>query len=250
MPDKAFFEERRRRQQDLIAVKKARQNIEALPPEENKEIVPVTVADKAKNFWFYNKFFVIFGTMLAIVLAIVIRQCATREKYDAQVLLFAYSAFTNEQLSTLEYQLEQYYEDLDGNGETNIQIIDCSYAKSDQYNPYQNTVSTKLTANIASNSEALLYIVDEESAKYLEGLFEGGFFAEQMLESGATKTVPVPKSFYKAVEKRTNGMFTLPENLQIGRRLAGEVTIIGKDKNVKTKIKAADKALAKISATK
>lgn len=250
MPDKDFFEERRRRQQDLIAVKKARQNIEALPPEENKEIVPVTVADKAKNFWFYNKFFVIFGTMLAIVLAIVISQCATREKYDAQVLLFAYNAFTDEQISTLEYQLEQYYEDLDGNGETNIQIIDCSYAKSDQYNPYQSTVSTKLTANIASNSEAMLYIVDEESAKYLDGLFEGGFFAEQTLEGTVTKTVPIPKSMYTAVEKRTNGMFTLPENLLIGRRLAGEDTIVGKDKNVKAKTEAADKALAKIATAK
>ncbi len=250
MPDKDFFEERRRRQQELIAVKKARQNIEPLPAEENKEIVPVTVSDKAKNFWFYNKFFVIFGVFLAIVLAVVIRQCATREKYDAQVVLFAYSAFTDEQISVLEYQLEQYYEDLNGDGKTNIQIIDCAYAKSENYNPYQNTVSTKLTANIASNPEALLYIVDAESGKYLEELFKGGFLEEQTLQNGVAKTVPLPKSFYTAVEKRTNGMFPLPENLQIGRRMAGEGTVIGKDKNIKEKVAAADKALAQIANAK
>lgn len=187
MPNNDFLEERRRRQQELIAIKKARQNIEPLPAEESKEIVPTTATDKAKNFWFYNKYFVIFGLIMAVILTVVIRQCATREKYDAQVVLFAYSAFTPEQISVLEYQLEQYYEDLNGDGKSNIQIIDCSYAKSANWNQYQSTMMTKLTANISSNAEAMLYITDAESTKYLEGLFETGFFESE--------SVALPRSF-------------------------------------------------------
>ncbi len=239
MPNNDFLEERRRRQQELIAIKKARQNIEPLPAEESKEIVPTTATDKAKNFWFYNKYFVIFGLIMAVILTVVIKQCATREKYDAQVVLFAYSAFTPEQISVLEYQLEQYYEDLNGDGKSNIQIIDCSYAKSANWNQYQSTMMTKLTANISSNAEAMLYITDAESTKYLEGLFETGFFESE--------SVALPRSFYKAVEKRTDGMFTLPEGLLISRRKAGSDTVVGKEQDIESKIKAADAALAKIA---
>lgn len=238
-----FLEEQRRRQRDLVAARRARQNPESAPtPAPVEPLVPLTLGGKIKNFWFYYKYFVLAGLFLATVLTVAISQCASREKFDTEVVLFTYNTYTAVQLDALEIELEKYAEDLNGDGEVNVQIIDCAYGNNELLDQ-QNAKRTKLTAVIASNSNAMLYITDAKSFEYLDTLFEDGFFVDLELPNNNGKSLAFNKAFYDSVNSKSEVGFKLPEGLQISRRVAGENTVVGQDKNAKAQIEAADKML-------
>lgn len=238
-----FLEEQRRRQRELVAARRARQNPELAPKVAPVEpLVPKTFGDKVKNFWFHYKYFVLAGVFLATVLSVAITQCATREKFDTEVVLFTYNNYTAGQLDALELELEKHAEDLNGDGEVNVQIIDCAYGNSELLDQ-QNAKRTKLTAVIASNSNALLYITDAKSFEYLDTLFDDGFFVDLELPNNDGKSLALNKAFYDSVNSKSEVGFKLPEGLQISRRVAGENTIVGQNKDIKIQMEAADKIL-------
>lgn len=239
-----FLEEQRRRQRELVAARRARQNPELAPKVAPVEpLVPKTFGDKVKNFWFHYKYFVLAGVFLATVLSVAITQCATREKFDTEVVLFTYNSYTAGQIDAMEVELEKYAEDLDGDGEVNVQIIDCAFGKNELADQ-QNAKRTKLTAIIASDSKAMLYITDASSYEYLNTLFKGGFFVDLKLPGGNGDTLALGDWFCEPVNAESEVGFKLPDGLQISRRVAGENTVIGQDKDAKAYAEAADKMLA------
>lgn len=244
MASNDFLEEQKRRQRELVAVRRARQNPENAPSEPYPEaIVPKTFSEKVKNFWFYYKYFVLAGIFLAAVLTVSISQCVTREKYDFEVVLFSYNTYTAGQIDAMEHELEKYAEDFDGNGEVNIQIVDCSFSESEFYDQ-QNAKRTKLTAIIASESRAMLFMTDSKSYGYLDSLFKGDFFVDSSLPENDGKSLPLGEAFYQAVNSNSEKGVILPEGLQISRRIADENTTVGKKNDAQQYAKAADNLLS------
>ncbi len=242
-----FLEEQRRRQRELIEAKRARQNPETVGPELSNVSEPTTLSRKIKDFWFYHKFKVLTAVFLAAVLCIGISQCARREKFDTEVVLYSYYTYSSSQLDALEAQLELYGEDLNGDGEVNIQIVDCSYSEAELYEQ-QNAKSTKLTAVLASNDDALLFITDKESFERLNTQFENTeFFVDLALPENGGKSLVLPQSFCDGVNGQTPG-FVLPSGLRISRRIADETTLIGQSADIEEKISAAEKTLERLSA--
>lgn len=248
MQSKDFLEERRRRQRDLVATKKVQQNLIDAPTEEPKEVLPLTFGERLKHFWFYYKYFVIVGVIVAFVLTILVRQCAKRESFDAEVVLFAYDTFTTDQISALEEQLELCFEDFDGDKAVNIRVLDCSFDRN-AFREYQAPMLTKLTANISSNAKALLYITDAESFEFLSTKFDVNFFVDKGLTLNDGMSTPLPKSFYDAVYEKTDGLLPLPEELRVSIRTAQDNTIISKEENIEKQVKNAEDALMKIAAS-
>ncbi len=248
MPSKDFLEERRRRQRDLVAAKKAQQNLIDVQREEPKEVLPLTPRERVKNFWFYNKYFVIVGVIVAFVLTILVRQCAKRESFDAEVVLFAYDTFTTDQISAIEEQLETQFEDFDGDGAVNIRVLDCSFDRN-AFHEYQGPMLTKLTANVSSNAKALLYITDAESFEFLNTKFDVDFFVNKGLSLNDGMSAPLPQSFYDAVYEKTDGLLPLPDSLRISIRTAEDNTIISKEENIEKLVKNAEDALMKIASS-
>lgn len=242
---KDFLEEQRRRQRDLIAAKIARQNPSAVPAADVCEQPPLTASEKLKNFWFYYKYYVLGTIFLAFVLTIGIAQCANREKYDTEVVLFTYNAYTSGQIEALEEQLELYGEDTNGDGEVNVQVIDCSYGKNETVDQ-QNAKRSKLTALIAADSDALLFITDEDSFEYLDTLFENDFFATLDLPDDNGKSVILPETFRKAVNDKSESGFLLPEGLRLCRRVADESTVVGNADNIDGIISASDNLIKRL----
>ena len=246
MSSNNFLEEQRKRQRELVAARKARQNPDAVLPvtDTAPEKVELTFSQKMVNFWFYNKWFVLGGLFLALTLGIAVHQCATREKFDTEVVLLTYESYTGGQLDAIERQLEQYGVDINGDGEVNVQIIDCSYTENESID-LQNAKRQKLTANLASNENALLFLTSEETFKYLEDSY-GTFFVDLNLPDNDGKSIVLPESFYTAVDAESENGFTLPRGLRIARRRADQSTVIGNAKGIEEKIAAVDEMLGNI----
>lgn len=220
----AILEEQRRAREEFLKLKKMQSGeMEAGPKPSEVAIVPKTFGEKLKNIWFHDKWFILGALFLSIAVCVMVAQCATREKYDLEVVVFSYDIVGDSNNDAIATYLEQYCEDIDGNGEVNIQIINCSYNSKSGDRQYQMTMSQKLTAIIAADANALLFITDDESYEYLNNISEGNeFFEGDPLELG--------EDFYKQCTLN-NPLSNLPEGLQIScRNIEGKT--IAKDENI------------------
>lgn len=215
-----ILEEQRKARQEFLTLKKIQNGEMKAPPKPSEmAILPKTGKEKAANFWFQYKWVLLAGVAVAVILAVLITQCATRVKYDLEVVYFSYTGVTEAQTEAVARYFEQFAEDVDGNGEVHVQVINCSMSKDSGNQQYAYTVLTKLQAIIAGDQKALLYITDGDSFQYLNeisqdsDLFEGN-------------SVTLGEEFYRSTEVEVFGR--LPEGLQISRRRVAETTLEGK----------------------
>lgn len=214
-----ILEEQRKARQEFMELKKM-QHGEMKPPPKPSEvaIVPKTSKEKWDNFWFQYKWYVIAITATAVVLAILITQCATRTKYDLEVVYFTYTAALDEQTNNIADYLADYAEDINGDGEINVQVINVSFSKTSGDTQYRHTMMTKLQALIVTDENAMLYITDSETYEYLHGIAEDGLFDGEPFKFG--------DGFYTATESQQFGR--LPEGLQISCRRVSDTLLEGK----------------------
>lgn len=215
-----ILEEQRRARQEFLELKKMQSGeMEAPPKPSEVAIVPKTPKEKWDNFWFQYKWYVVAITAVTVVLAVLITQCATRTKYDMEVVYFTYTAVLDEQTNAVAKYIAGYAEDVNGDGEINIQVVNCSFNGKSGDTQYRYTMMTKLQAMIAGDQNAMLFITDEDSYKYLadlsngEGLFDGEPFM-------------LGEEFYKATEADSYGK--LPEGLRIACRRVSDTVLESK----------------------
>lgn len=233
-----ILEEQRRAREEFLELKRMQNGEEAPPPKPSEvAIVPRTPKEKWSNFWFQYKWHVIAITAITVILAVLITQCATRTKYDLEVVYFTYTAVLDEQSEKIADYLEKYAQDVNGDGEVNVQVINCSFNEKDGNVQYKNTMLTKLQSLLAGDQNALLYITDEKSYKYLSGISESGsIFEGEPLKLG--------ENFYNNTESDTLG--TLPEGLMISCRKVSN-TVLENKKDVDKVYNASKKLLTDIS---
>ncbi len=247
MAGKDFLEEQRRRQRELVAARAARQNPEAAPAVVREE-KPLSAGEKLSNFWFYNKLFVLGALLLAVMLIIGVKQCADRENFDTEVVLYTYHTYTPDQIDALEAELEKYGVDINGDGEVNYQILDCSYDKKNTSFDHKNAKGSKLTANITSNKKAIIFITDKETFsqltdRYAENDIE--FFVNCGLPEDGGKSLLLNEDFYKSVNEKSTAGIKLPEGLKVSQRITGKGLTIGE---AKKQTEAAKEMFAKMQA--
>lgn len=224
-----ILEEQRKARQEFLELKKMQHGEMKTPPKPSEiAIVPKTPKEKWNNFWFQYKWHVIAITAITVVLAVLITQCATRTKYDLEVVYFTYTAVLDEQTQAVADYIKQYASDTNGDGEINVQIINCSYSSSSGDTQYRYTILTKLQTLLAGDLNALLYITDSESYKYLDGLSEDSIFEGEPYKFG--------EDFYTATESENFGK--LPEGLQISCRRVSD-TVFEDKKDVEAAYKTA-----------
>lgn len=240
----SFFEEQRKRQAELVEARRKKQSGEIADAETQAPAV-LTFSEKWENFWYYYKWHTIIAVFLAVTLIIATAQCAEREKFDSEFVLFSYNTFTAAEMDAIEAGIEKHYPDLNGDGEVNVQLIDCSYSDK-ELSDQQSAKKQKLTAVLASHNDALVFIVDDESFKFLEESHKG-FFVNIGLSQKEGRAEPLPESFYKAVNETLPEGFSLPKGLYLTRRIADETTLIGQSDGIEEKVAAADKAIKDIA---
>lgn len=215
-----ILEAQRRARQEFLELKKMQSGeMEAPPKPSEVAIVPKTPKEKWDNFWFQYKWYVVAITAVTVVLAVLITQCATRTKYDMEVVYFTYTAALDEQTNAVAKYIAGYAEDVNGDGEINIQVVNCSFNGKSGDTQYRYTMMTKLQAMIAGDQNAMLFITDEDSYKYLSDLSNGeGLFDGEPFMLG--------EEFYKATETDSYGK--LPEGLRIACRRVSDTVLESK----------------------
>lgn len=166
------LEQRKKAQQEFLKLKKMQSGEIAPPPKPSEEaVLPNTPKEKAKNFWFYYKWHIIASAFIAAVLSIVIAQCASKEKFDAQIVLFTHDTYLETQTSEMEKYFEHFCSDINGDGNVNIGVVNCSYSKIDISNPdYNNAMATKLQSILIAQRDIVLFIVDDETFNYMNAI--------------------------------------------------------------------------------
>ena len=215
-----ILEEQRRAREEFLELKKMQSGEMKAPPKPSEvAIVPKTPKEKWDNFWFQYKWYVVAITAVTVVLAVLITQCATRTKYDMEVVYFTYIAALDEQTNAVAKYIAEYAEDVNGDGEINIQVVNCSFNGKSGDTQYRYTMMTKLQAMIAGDQNAMLFITDEDSYKYLADLSNGdGLFDGEPFMLG--------EEFYKATETESYGK--LPEGLRIACRRVSDTVLESK----------------------
>ena len=195
-------------------------------------IVPVTLSDKVANIWYHYGKVIIVALFISVLLIVGIVQCATRTRYDLQIVYFTYSPVPDTYTTKMADYFEKYCDDVNGDGEANILVVNCS-ANPDANN---NAILTKLQVLISSEPTALLYITDDKSIKYFDniGTKDDAFFDGD--------PISLPTGFYSEC---SDNDFSIPDNITIGlRKVSG--TLIAKDKAIKDTLKASKKIINSI----
>ena len=232
-----ILEEQRKARQEFLELKKMQNGEMKAPPKPSEvAIVPKTPKEKWDNFWFQYKWYVVAIVATAVVLAVLITQCATRTKYDLQAVYFTYTTALDAQTEKVSDYLEKYAEDTNGDGEINVRVVNVSFSKTTGDSQYRYTMLSKLQAMIAGDENAILYITDNDSYQYLNEISESG----ALLEGEPFK---FGDDFYTATETEEFGK--LPEGLQISCRIISETTMENK-KDAAKAYESANKLLEKL----
>lgn len=237
-----ILENQRKARQEFINLKKMQQGEMYAGPKPSEVATELkTPKEKFANFWDYSKWFVIAGFALAVVMAFMVAQCVNRPVYDLKVVYFTYEYAMDDQLKPIEEYLKPYCKDVDGNGEVNIQVINCSLSKDNTNVSMRNTIYQKMQALIVADENAMLFITDKDSEKYFEKLSEEGkgFFDEKRIALG--------EDFYSSTKSDYFG--ELPEGLTLSCRRVTD-TLIEKQENVGDYYEAAIELIDSVSASK
>ncbi len=229
-----ILEEQKKARQEFLELKKMQHGEMKAPPKPSEiAIVPKTPKEKWDNFWFQYKWYVVAITAITIVISILTVQCATRTRYDIEVVFFSYTAVLDDQTEKIADYIEKYTNDLNGDGEVNVLVLNCSFTDSSSNSQYKYTVLTKLQATIAGDQNAILYITDDAAYDYLKQLSDDGGLLEG-------EPYPLGEDFYKETETEEFG--SLPEGLKISCRRVGGTTL-EKSKDAETAYNESKKIL-------
>lgn len=231
-----IIEEQRRAREEFVKLKKL-QHGEIAADTVAEEIVPKTFKEKVQNYWYHFKWHTIAAISLTVVIAIMVTQCATREKYDFITVLFTYTSVMDGQAQNVEEYLEQYASDIDGDGKVNVQVVNCSFNAENGSAQMARLSLTKLQSMIAAEPKAILFIFDDKGEEYLNGISESG-----ILDAEAK---PLGDDFYNACEGK-EAYEKLPEGLKISYRKIGNTTM-EKDKTAKAVYGVAKETYNKIT---
>ena len=231
-----ILEEQRRSREEFLKLKKMQSGeMDAGPKPSEVAIVPKTPKEKAANFWFQYKWHTIAIAFITVVLAVLIAQCASRVEPDFSIVYFSYTPIMDDQLKHVTEYFEKFASDLNGDGEVNVQVVNCSFSNNGT-NQYKSTILTKLQAILVSDQKALLFITDKDSIGYFSNL-DSELFEEEPIALG--------EDFYSKTETEEFGKLT--EGLQISCRRV-EDTLIEKGKDVGLVYEEAQKILQEIKA--
>lgn len=216
--------QRRIAQREFLRLKKMQQGELDAGPKPSEMAAPLTFSEKIKNIWFHDKFAIIVIGILVIAIALLVTQCATKTVYDANIVVFTHTMTGDPNCDKMGEYLKPYCEDINGDGEVNINVINCSIDEGVS-SEYTYTNRSKMQSILATDASALLFITDDSSYKYLMSLSE-----DVALFEG--EPVEFAEDFYEFCIDES-GFYETPDGLQIScRTIKGTAIENGKNVNL------------------
>ncbi len=129
---------------------------------------PQTFKMKLENFWFYYKWYILIAILIICMAIVSIHSCVNKKSIDMYVLYMVNGAYSTQANEQLALKLENYVEDIDGDGEKRVQIITISFSDVlDRMDRAQESSLTRLVGQISAGP-ALFYIFDDANYKSLK----------------------------------------------------------------------------------
>ncbi len=191
-----ILEEQKRARAEFLKLKKMQKGeMDAGPKPSEVAIVPKTFKEKVLNFWFQYKWHTL-GIVASVTLAIyLVITILNSPNYDINVVYFSYSPIVETHTDAMKEFFEGYVEDINGDGEVQVNIVNCSFNKNSSDVQFRNTQIQKLQAMLSGEESAMLFITDEDSVKYFDSIdFEGGLFEKE--------PIPVPAEMQRMFAKK------------------------------------------------
>jgi hypothetical protein len=167
-----------------------------------------------ENFWYYYKWHTVAGVFVAILLAILIHDIATKEIYDATVFMASDSYLSDEQSEQLCLKLETYVGDYDGKQGVNIELGQANFPEDIETGDPNLVMaaSTRFSATLLEDTTVFL-VDDSQYAKLL-----GEDLLMDLTERYPELELEDPYRIPLAETDLADGIQGLPEDLMVCAR--------------------------------
>ena len=215
--------------------------------ENKKSSNPSKLRQWLENFWYYYKYHTIVSIVVAFALVVSVTQCASRVDYDYQFVLATSSAeMVPTQIEGLKNELLKYVEDENGDGEININIIDCSFSEKDSARQIIEGKRQKIQSIAMKEENILIFLMDKACFDWLESVFKNGFAEDLALSNENGKYFPLSDTaFYENAKKDFDSGYKWPKELLLTRRIV-KGTLIENSGNIDECVARADKIVKNI----
>ena len=139
---------------------------------------------KLENFWYHYKWHTIISVFLVFVAVIGIWQYIDTPQYDYQIILYTSRSDTTALATALNKELCVLGDDINGDGEVNVQIYNMSYGDMDSNSNFRNSQAQALRGELMSD-RCFLIITDEDRFEQLE---QQGYFENSQLPDNNGKS--------------------------------------------------------------
>lgn len=181
---------------------------------------PKTFKTWCANFWYHYKFHTITVIVAVVALAVILAQCTTRTKYDYTVMLATSSVeWSTLQIKALEKELVVCAEDVNGDGEVNVLLVDCTFNEQDSGYQMIMAKKQKLQSMVMNEQNALILISDLASYEWINTAINNGFSENTNLPHGDGHYYDMTNSsLLVSAKKSVDSGFLWPEELVVSRR--------------------------------
>lgn len=117
----------------------------------------MTKKEKANNFWYYNKWFILGGILLAVIVAFFIHDLVSRVDPDYQIAVLSETTLPDDALTALENALSPLADDRNGDGKTVVAVVQYNVsatAASDSTSGADAAQSTPQSAVSAASADS------------------------------------------------------------------------------------------------
>lgn len=139
---------------------------------------------KLENFWYHYKWHTIISVFLVFVAVIGIWQYIDTPQYDYQIILYTSRSDTTALATALNKELCALGDDINGDGEVNVQIYNMSYGNMDSNSNFRNSQAQALRGELMSD-RCFLIITDEDRFEQLD---QQGYFENSQLPDNNGKS--------------------------------------------------------------
>lgn len=176
-----------------------------------------------ENFWYHYKYHSIAILVVIVTLTVSISQCVAKPDYDYKIVVATRSmTLSTFQIEAIQKELVQYGKDVNGDGEVNLVLVDCTL--DGNTSDYQTLLGKqqKLQALLITDAETMLFLVDNSCLKWIDSLNEKSrFIADTGLPHNEGRGFNVSNTHIienpaKTVNVESNLMW--PPDLSITRR--------------------------------
>lgn len=142
---------------------------EATIKEEHTEAVKLTGTAWLSNFWYHNKFMILFITFIVAVVAFITYSEITRERADLTIMMIADNGLAQRQ-DELEEFFEKYTDDIDGNGYVHVAVLCIPISDRLDYQTLDANTSKFVTQIQAG--DAMIVITDSNTDEEYKALMD------------------------------------------------------------------------------